>query len=193
MAEIVNLRLARKKKARADKESRAPKTGSPSAARRPSATRSKAESEIAQRRLDLHKRDDERSDGDQVATASSSAPSPSRATAPASRSKSHSGTSCAQIAEREAISVQRSDRAYRRRARRAEPVLRHPGFRAQPTARGSQPPGTNLNSRRRRKFDGRRRRRHHEGRRVRRFRRPRASAVPIASARRRGGPDRPLP
>jgi hypothetical protein len=50
MAEIINLRQARKQKARAEKEARA-------AENRTSFGRTKAEMDLAQSRLDSHKRD----------------------------------------------------------------------------------------------------------------------------------------
>ena len=59
MAEIVNLRLARKKKARADKESRASENRIAFGRSKAERDASKAENEIAQRRLALHRRDDE--------------------------------------------------------------------------------------------------------------------------------------
>jgi hypothetical protein len=59
MAEIVNLRLARKKRARADKETRASENRVAFGRSKAEREATNAENEIAQRRLDLHRRDDE--------------------------------------------------------------------------------------------------------------------------------------
>jgi hypothetical protein len=59
MAEIVNLRLARKKRARADKETRASENRVAFGRSKAERQATNAENEIAQRRLDLHRRDDE--------------------------------------------------------------------------------------------------------------------------------------
>ena len=58
MAEIVNLRLARKKKARTDKEVRAAQNRVTFGRSKAERDAVEAESEIARRRLDQHKRDD---------------------------------------------------------------------------------------------------------------------------------------
>jgi hypothetical protein len=59
MAEIVNLRLARKKKVRADKETRASENRVAFGRSKAERQATRAEKEIAARRLDLHRRDDE--------------------------------------------------------------------------------------------------------------------------------------
>ena len=59
MAEIVNLRQARKQKARADKEARAAENRVLFGRTKAERELSKAEHELASRRLDSHKRDDE--------------------------------------------------------------------------------------------------------------------------------------
>ena len=58
MAEIINLRQARKNKARADKEARAEQNRITFGRTKAEKELSKAERELAQRRLDSHKRDD---------------------------------------------------------------------------------------------------------------------------------------
>ncbi|MDF2812736.1 MAG: hypothetical protein K0S56_3767 [Microvirga sp.] len=59
MAEIVNLRLVRKRKARADKEVRAAQNRVAFGRTKVERDVSKAESNLAERRLDLHRRDEE--------------------------------------------------------------------------------------------------------------------------------------
>ena len=61
MAEIVNLRQARKNKARADKEARAVENRVTFGRMKSEKKLSKAEQDMAARRLDAHKRDDETS------------------------------------------------------------------------------------------------------------------------------------
>jgi hypothetical protein len=58
MAEIINLRQARKNKARADKEARADQNRVTFGRTKAEKTLTKAEREMDQRRLDAHKRDD---------------------------------------------------------------------------------------------------------------------------------------
>ena len=59
MAEIVNLRLARKKKARTDKELRASQNRVAFGRTKAERNLTKADRDIAERRLDLHRRDEE--------------------------------------------------------------------------------------------------------------------------------------
>ncbi|WP_230531013.1 DUF4169 family protein [Microvirga roseola] len=59
MAEIINLRQARKNKARADKEARAEQNRIAFGRTKAEKDQTKAEREMAGRRLDSHKRDDE--------------------------------------------------------------------------------------------------------------------------------------
>lgn len=59
MAEIINLRQARKQKARADKEARAEQNRVTFGRTKDEKKLTKAEQEMARRRLDAHKRDDE--------------------------------------------------------------------------------------------------------------------------------------
>jgi hypothetical protein len=59
MAEVVNLRLARKNKARAEKETRASRNRVAFGRTKAERDATKTEKEIAERRLDLHRRDDE--------------------------------------------------------------------------------------------------------------------------------------
>jgi hypothetical protein len=58
MAEIINLRQARKQKARAEKEARADHNRIAFGRTKAEKELTKAEKELAQRRLDSHKRDD---------------------------------------------------------------------------------------------------------------------------------------
>jgi hypothetical protein len=58
MAEIINLRQARKQKARTDKEARADQNRVTFGRTKAEKTLTKAEQEMDQRRLDAHKRDD---------------------------------------------------------------------------------------------------------------------------------------
>ncbi|KLK93500.1 hypothetical protein AA309_09335 [Microvirga vignae] len=58
MAEIVNLRQARKQKARAEKEARAEQNRITFGRTKAEKEQTKAERDLAQRRLDFHKRDD---------------------------------------------------------------------------------------------------------------------------------------
>jgi len=58
MAEIINLRQARKQKARAEKEARADRNRIAFGRTKAEKELTKAEQEMAQRRLDSHKRDD---------------------------------------------------------------------------------------------------------------------------------------
>jgi hypothetical protein len=58
MAEIINLRQARKQKARAGKEARAEQNRITFGRTIAEKDRTKAEQDLAQRRLDSHKRDD---------------------------------------------------------------------------------------------------------------------------------------
>lgn len=58
MAEIINLRQARKQKARAEKEARADQNRIAFGRTKAEKELTKAERTIAQRRLDAHKRDD---------------------------------------------------------------------------------------------------------------------------------------
>jgi hypothetical protein len=59
MAEIINLRQARKQKARAEKEARADQNRIAFGRTKADKELTKAEREMARRRLDSHKRDDE--------------------------------------------------------------------------------------------------------------------------------------
>ncbi|KAB0267004.1 DUF4169 family protein [Microvirga brassicacearum] len=59
MAEIVNLRLVRKRKARADKEARAAQNRVAFGRTKIERDVSKAENNLTERRLDLHRRDEE--------------------------------------------------------------------------------------------------------------------------------------
>jgi hypothetical protein len=59
MAEIINLRQARKQKARAEKEARAEQNRITFGRTKAEKELTKAERELAQRRLDSHKRDDD--------------------------------------------------------------------------------------------------------------------------------------
>ncbi|WP_243371725.1 DUF4169 family protein [Microvirga solisilvae] len=59
MAEIINLRQARKNKARADKEARADQNRITFGRTKAEKELTKAERELAQRRIDAHKRDDD--------------------------------------------------------------------------------------------------------------------------------------
>lgn len=59
MAEIVNLRQARKKKARAEKEARAAENRILFGRTKAEKELTKAERDLAARRIDAHKRDDE--------------------------------------------------------------------------------------------------------------------------------------
>ena len=58
MAEIINLRQARKQKARAEKEARADQNRVTFGRTKAEKELTKAERELAQRRIDSHKRDD---------------------------------------------------------------------------------------------------------------------------------------
>jgi predicted secreted protein len=58
MAEIINLRQARKQKARADKEARADQNRITFGRTKAEKELTKAERDLTQRRLDSHKRDD---------------------------------------------------------------------------------------------------------------------------------------
>jgi hypothetical protein len=58
MAEIINLRQARKQKARAEKEARADQNRIAFGRTKAEKELTKAERDMAQRRLDSHKRDD---------------------------------------------------------------------------------------------------------------------------------------
>lgn len=58
MAEIINLRQARKQKARAEKEARADQNRTTFGRTKAEKELTKAEQDLAQRRLDSHKRDD---------------------------------------------------------------------------------------------------------------------------------------
>jgi predicted secreted protein len=60
MAEIINLRQARKNKARADKQVRAEQNRITFGRTKAEKELTKAERELEQRRLDSHKRDDEK-------------------------------------------------------------------------------------------------------------------------------------
>ncbi|HZH08844.1 MAG TPA: DUF4169 family protein [Microvirga sp.] len=60
MAEIINLRQARKQKARAEKEARADRNRIAFGRTKAEKELTKAERDMAQRRLDSHKRDDEK-------------------------------------------------------------------------------------------------------------------------------------
>lgn len=59
MAEIINLRQARKQKARAEKEARAEQNRFAFGRTKAEKELTKAERDMAQRRLDAHKRDDD--------------------------------------------------------------------------------------------------------------------------------------
>jgi len=59
MAEIINLRQARKNKARAEKEARAEQNRIAFGRTKAEKEMTKAEREMAQRRLDAHRRDDD--------------------------------------------------------------------------------------------------------------------------------------
>jgi hypothetical protein len=59
MAEIINLRQARKKKARADKEAHAAENRVVFGRTKAERDKTKSEKELAERRLEGHKRDDE--------------------------------------------------------------------------------------------------------------------------------------
>ena len=61
MAEIVNLRQARKRKARADKETRAAENRIAFGRTKAEKSLTKAERDMATRRIDAHKRDEETS------------------------------------------------------------------------------------------------------------------------------------
>ena len=106
MAEIVNLRLARKKKARAEKKSARPKTGSRSAAQRPSATRRKPRTRLPNAVSIFTVATTSQVMAIKPGDGISSVPSPLPATAPASRWNLRSGRSCGRCAERDAISIQ---------------------------------------------------------------------------------------
>ncbi len=60
MAEIINLRQARKNKARADKEARAEQNRISFGRTKAERNLTKAEQDMAKSRLDAHKRDDEK-------------------------------------------------------------------------------------------------------------------------------------